>query len=838
VSAPGTAARGGCAVRRKQRAIAKFAATAVLFAGASLAAQVEGDTDRYLLRSKGLTLEVSAPRDDIVRIRAAQGALAEDASWAVPSIVRGSLQPLHRSTAGASVELRTHTLTVRIERVSLRVTVLDAAGRVVLDDAPGRALEWSAPGAPGSHAMRLRKQMPAEAHFFGLGDKAGPLDRRGQTYTLWNTDAFGFGEASDPLYKSVPFVLGVLERGPSFGLFFDNTWRSFFDFGKTERDTLSFGAEGGAVDYYVMVAADPKGILGAYAYLTGCPPLPALWTLGFQQSRYSYGSEAEARAIAQRLRADRIPADALYLDIDYQDRNRPFTVSADAFPNLPKLVADLGAMDLGVVLITDLHIADAPDQNYRPYDSGIAQHAFVRRPDGTPYVGEVWPGPSVFPDFSRSTVRDWWGGLYGEFVRDGIAGFWNDMNEPAIFRVRDKTMPLDVVHRIEEPGFAVRDASHAEMHNVYGMLNSRATYEGLLRLNPDRRPFVLTRASYAGGQRYAATWTGDNTSTWNHLRLSVAMLVNLGLSGFAYAGDDIGGYAGAGPSPDLLTRWIEIGAFNPLFRDHAQKGKVAQEPWVGSLEQQAIRRRYIEERYRLLPYIYALAEQNSRSGLPLMRPVFLEFPGLVGRGDNLGGSAEQFMLGPDLLIAPAPELESPYAYSIALPGPGWFDYWTGLRVAAAKLEETPRLERLPVFVRPGAIVPRQPLVQSTRQTPQGPLELAVYPGGDCQGQIYLDDGVSFAYRRGVFLRQNLRCAVRADAITLDLDARDGSYAPWWNRIEVVVHGVTSAPRRVRLGDSQIAGRYDAASETLRVEIADSAAAARLTIDTAAQSGSN
>ncbi len=839
MSAPASAAAGGRAARRKARVGTKLiAAAAVLFAAAALAGQAPGEADRYELHSNGVTLQISAPRDDIVRIRAARGKLAEDASWAVPSAVRASLRPLRWSAAGTSVELHTNSLTVRVDRASLRVTVLDAGGRVVLDDAPGRALEISEPRAAGSRAIRLRKKMPADAHYFGLGDKAGPLDRRGQTVTLWNTDAYGFGESSDPLYKSVPFVLGVLEHGPSFGVFFDNTWRSFFDFGKTERDTLSFGAEGGAVDYYVMAAADPKGIVGAYAYLTGCPPLPALWTLGFQQSRYSYGSEAEARAIAERLRADRIPADALYLDIDYQDRNRPFTVSAAAFPNLPKLVADLGAMDLGVVLITDLHIADAPDQNYRPYDSGVAQHAFVRRADGAPYVGEVWPGPSVFPDFSRASVREWWGGLYGDFVHAGVAGFWNDMNEPAIFRVREKTMPLDVVHRIEEPGFEIRDASHAEIHNVYGMLNSRATYDGLLRLRPDRRPFVLTRASYAGGQRYAATWTGDNTSTWNHLRLSVAMLVNLGLSGFAYAGDDIGGYAGAGPSPELLTRWIEIGAFNALFRDHAQKGKAAQEPWVGSMEQQAIRRRYIEERYRLLPYIYALAEQNSRSGLPLMRPVFLEFPGLLGRGDNLGGTADQFMLGPDLLIAPAPELESPYAYSIVLPGPGWFDYWTGQRVVAPKLEETPRLERLPVFVRPGAILPRQPLVQSTRQIPQGPLELAVYPGADCHGEIYLDDGLSFAYRRGVFLRQNLRCEMKPDAITLEFDAREGSYPPWWSRIEVVIHGMIAAPRRVLLGESELASRYDAGSETLRVEIADAAGATRLRIDTAAQSGQN
>lgn len=823
------------AARRRRLIQWLTAAIAMLCAGAAFAKEAQGEVERFEIHRNGVSMQISAPRDDIIRVRAAQGRLREDASWAVASGVRSSLRPMHLALEGATTVLSTETLVVRIDRTSLRVTILDARGQVVLEDAADKALAFDAAPAAGEVAMRLRKQMPADAHYFGLGDKTGPLDRRGEVFTLWNTDAYGFGESTDPLYKSIPFVLGVRESGGSFGLFFDNTWRSYFDFGKTEPGTLSFGAEGGGVDYYVMAAADPKGVVRAYAYLTGSAPLPALWTLGFQQSRYSYASEAEVRAIADRLRADHIPADALYLDIDYQDRNRPFTVSASAFPDLPKLVADLAAMDLRVVLITDLHIAEAPDQHYRPFDSGSAQGVFVRRPDGLPYVGEVWPGPSLFPDFSRARVRDWWGGLYADFVRAGVAGFWNDMNEPAIFKVRGKTMPLDVVHRIEEPGFAAREASHAEIHNVYGMLNSRATYDGLLRLNPQQRPFVLTRASFAGGQRYAATWTGDNTSSWNHLRLSTAMLVNLGLSGFAYAGDDIGGYAGAGPSADLLTRWIEIGAFNPIFRDHAQKGKVAQEPWVGDARQAAIRRRYIEERYRLMPYLYALAEENSSTGLPLMRPVFLEFPDRLAAGDDLGGSANQFMLGPDLLIAPAPEEESPYPYAIVLPGAGWYDYWSGMPLAASRHEETPQIDRLPVFIRPGAIIPRQPLVQSTRQTPQGPLELAVYPGPGCRGRIYLDDGVSFGYRTGAYLRQTIRCAVQAEATTIDFEAREGAYAPWWNGIALRIHGMSAAPRRVLLGDVEVASRYDAPAETLEIDLADVTVAARLRIDEAPRS---
>ena len=771
-----------------------------------------------------LRMQIVALRPDIVRVRAGIGHLPEDASWAVAARTRAQRVPLQVFAQAGTVVLRTATLEVRVDRRTLHLTVLDRGGRVVLDDMAGAALSFH--GA----AFTLRKRMPTDAHYFGLGDKAGPLDRRGGAFTLWNTDAYGFGEATDPLYKSIPFVLEVEDDGSSVGVFLDNTWRSHFDVGRAERDTLRIGAEGGPVDYYVLAASQPKGVIEAYAYLTGTTPLPPIWTLGFQQSKNSYLTDAEVRSVAARLRAERIPVDAIYLDIDFQQHNRPFTVSREAFPDLPRLLADLKAINLNVVLITDLHIAQLPSQGYAPYDTGLAQDAFVRRPDRSTYVAEVWPGPAVFPDFSRPTVRDWWGGLYAQFVHDGVAGFWNDMNEPAIFGVRDKTMPLDVVHRIGEPGFRARAATHAEMHNVYGMLNSRATYEGLRRLDPDQRPFVLTRASYAGGQRYAATWTGDNVSSWGHLHLATAMLVNLGLSGFGLAGDDIGGYTGDGPSPELLTRWVEVGAFNPIFRDHAGKGKPPQEPFVGPADQVAIRRHYIEERYRLLPYLYGLAEQQSRTGLPIMRPVFLEFPEVLARGEQLGGTSDEFMLGPDLLVAPASDGQSPVAYRVSLPGPGWYDYWTGTRLDGAVATEVPRLERLPVYVRPGAILVRQPLVQSTGERPEGPLELAVYPGPDCHGELYFDDGRSMAFQAGEFLRRAVRCRVDGAVTTVSVGVQEGQYRPWWTEVEVTVHGVAAAPARQLVDGRAVSGVYEAATQTLRVRLADGPQAFQLRLE--------
>ena len=322
-------------------------------------------------------------------------------------------------------------------------------------------------------------------------------------------------------------------------------------------------------------------------------------------------------------------------------------------------------------------------------------------------------------------------------------------------------------------------------------------------LRPTERAFVLTRASYAGGQKYAATWTGDNSSSWDHLKLSVSMLLNLGLSGFSYSGADVGGFTG-GPSPDLMTKWFEIAAFTPFFRDHAGNDAPHAEPWVDGPEHLAIRRHFVEERYRLLPYFYSLAANNAQTGDPIMRPVFYDYPAMVTTPCN---PAMTFTLGAKLLIGGNPKPESPQDYAICLPAGGWYDYWTGEPINAvpldhdayAKINATPRLDSLPVFVRAGSILPRQALVQSTSQVPGGPLELHIYPGADCAGEIYDDDGHSMDFAKGVFMRQAIRCTVGAHGVeTIAFEARQGSFKPWWHDIALVIHGA-NAPRSVTVG---------------------------------------
>jgi alpha-glucosidase len=784
-------------------------------------ARLTARPDGLEARSGPLLMRVTALTDAVLRVRIARdGALPEDASWAVAGDRRAQsvrVQPIADgfTTAG----LRVHVgpdLRLRVEDKDRRTIVADDAEPVRFD---GRGFV-------------LRKALPRGEHIFGLGDKTGPLDRRGGSFVDWNTDAYAFTGATDPLYKSIPFFIGVGGAGGSYGILLDNSWRAWFDFGHRDAEVTSLGAPDGPIDYYVLAGPSIAEVVRRYTDLTGKAPLAPLWSLGYQQSRYSYMSADEVRSLAARLRQDRLPTDVVWLDIDFQDRNRPFTVNSATFPDLKGLAGDLGRQGIRLVAITDLHVARAPEQGYAPYDSGIAGNRFVHNPDGSVYVGKVWPGDSVFPDFTDAAARAWWGGLFRPLVDAGIAGIWNDMNEPSVFETPLLTMPPNTVHRIAGDDFAPRAASHAEVHNIYGMENNRATYEGLRALSPDERAFVMTRASYAGGQRYAVTWTGDNSSTWDHLRLSVHQLINLGLSGFSYAAADVGGYTG-GPSPELMTRWFQIAAFTPIFRDHSAKGTPRAEPWIDGPEQLAIRRRFVEQRYRLLPYLYALADQNARTGDPIMRPVFYDYPAALAAPCDQNMA---FTLGKALLIAPPPKGESPQAYQICLPAGGWYDLWTGRRVAgdagAAPFDivtETPRLDHLPVYVRAGTILPSQPLVQSTSAVPNGPLTLDVYPGPDCGGTIYLDDGHSMAFQRGAYLRQAVTCRLVAPGrLEIDLAPPEGTYIPWWRALSIRVHGWDKLAT-VRSGRASLKSEFDPSSGSLHFEVPDASRGAHVVI---------
>ena len=472
-------------------------------AGENHVTAFEVEPHAVVLTTTAGTLSVAAVSEHIVRVRASRdGSFSEDSSWAV---VPGANRPSGRwdvRDEGRAIVAATAEIRVRIEKTPLRIVFLDSEGHVLSEDVPLRAMSL------GPRGFRVEKVMPEDEHYYGLGDKSGPLDRRGMAFTHWNEDAYGWRDSTDPLYKSIPFFIG-LRRGNAYGIFLDNTWRSWFDFGKSSRDAYAFGSDGGDLDYYFIHGPHPKSVLERYADLTGKTPLPPLWFLGFQQCRYSYYPEARLYHVARTFREKKIPADVLYLDIDYQKDNRPFTIDRERFPHFEKMIESLAQQGFKVIAITDPHIAKLAGEGYKPYDEGLAGNYFVHNADGSVYAGHVWPGASVFPDFTWAPARAWGGTLYKDFVGMGIAGFWNDMNEPTIFGTATKTMPLDTVHRLDTG----KTADHRAVHNVFGMQNSRATYEGLLELEGNRRPAVLTRATFAGGQRFAATWTGDNSKT-------------------------------------------------------------------------------------------------------------------------------------------------------------------------------------------------------------------------------------------------------------------------------------------------------------------------------------
>ncbi len=750
--------------------------------------QTIGSARSVTREARGVTLECQNARlqvtvlaADLVRVRMRpEGVLGLDESWAVVKTEWPPV-PVEIAESRSDIRLITSELIIEVGKSPCSVTIRDARGEIVVAEAPGSGMMWN------GQDVRVWKVMPPDEYYYGLGERAGPLEHRGRVYVNWNTDAYGYQRGTDPLYQSIPFLL-ALRQGRSYGIFFDNTYRSSFDLGGTRRDRFSFGAEGGELDYYIFYGPEPKKVLERYTELVGRMPLPPRWALGYQQSRWSYEPEQRVREIAAEFRRRRIPCDVIYLDIDYMDGFRSFTVDAQKFPNFRQMIADLARIGMKVVAIIDPGIKREP--GYWVYDEGLKGGHFVRMPDGSLYTGVVWPGECVFPDFAREETRRWWGDLYRGLVEAGVHGFWNDMNEPAVFvetdRLTERTMALEAVH--EAHG---RRTDHRRVHNVYGLLMARATFEGLKRLRPGQRPFILTRASYAGGHRYAATWTGDNTASWEHLQLWIPMVLNLGLSGQPFAGPDIGGFAG-NPSAELYTRFLQAGVFSPFCRGHSQKGTQDREPWAFGPEYEALNRQAIELRYQLLPYLYTVFEEAARTGVPVMRPLFLEYP--ADRRTYRLDTA--FLLGRDLLIAPV-LVEGARSREVYVPEGEWFDFWTGEKIIGPRQArvEAP-LDRVPIFVRGGAIIPMQPVVQYVDEVPVDPLILNVFPGRVCEGALYEDDGVSDDFQRGRYARTRFGCRVSAEGIVVEVGRREGSYMPPSRAYLLRITAVEREPERV------------------------------------------
>jgi len=768
---------------------------------------IEHDATTVTLHCDKAALQISAIADGIARIRLApSGTFPRDFSWAVRDPAPKSAIEQFNET-DHEVEFSAGRLRVVATRRPCRLSIFDHSGRPLVADDPSRGIAFSAaattqPTIDQPAPVRVWQQLPQGTAIYGLGEKTGPLNKRGLAWTMWNTDT-SYGPSTDPIYQSIPFFLAAKDAN-FHGIFLDNPWRSSFDFDKESRDTLSFGAEGGELNYYVLAGPTAKDVLQRYTDLTGRLELPPLWSLGYQQCRYSYYPESRVREIAKTFREKKIPCDVLYLDIDYMDGFRCFTWNPKWFPNPKKLTDDLHADGFHVVTIVDPGIKHEP--GYAVFDSGTRQNAWLTKPDGDPYVGRVWPGDSVFPDFTNPTVRDWWADLFPQFITNsGVDGIWNDMNEPANFALPTHTVPLDI--RFNNEGEL---ASHRAAHNVYGMQMHRATRDGLLRARPGQRTFTLTRATYAGGQRFGASWTGDNASTWEHLRLSISMTLGMGLSGLPFVGPDIGGFNG-GASPELYARWIQVGALLPYCRTHTSWTSPDQEPWSFGPKVEKIARDSIRRRYELLPHIYTLMEESTRTGVPIVRPVWMEFPAWHNDWDE--GSI--FLLGCELLVMPTLHSEA-RDRTVWLPPGVWFDLASGnIHAAGQPVPVSGALDHLPLFTRAGAIIPMQSPIQHTAEKPNDPLIIDVWPSsGESTGMLYEDDGASYKFQKGEFRRTRFRCRADGNNIDVTIFKPEGTYIPPKRTPLIRFHGLGGEVESARCAHGEEFPAADLAMNTV------------------------
>jgi alpha-glucosidase len=753
-----------------------------------------GNQIRFKSPEANVVITVLAPH--LIRVRMVPGAtIGPDYSWAVMKTDWPQV-PIQFSGDSQVKVIRTSALELRVRLSPFRLAFYDLGGRLISEDAREMGYEGG--------RVRCWKGMPQDEHYYGLGEKAGPLDKRGHSYVMWNTDPAGYDALTDPMYQTVPFFIGV-RAGKAYGIFFDNTYRSSFDMGAESEAYFSFGAEGGEMNYYLFAGPDPKAVLSRFTELVGRTFLPPLWSIGYVQSSAFYGSESIIRFVATNFRHRQIPCDAVFFDTMHMNSNLSFTWDKSKFPNPRQLMTELRQQGFRSIEIVDPGLK--ADENYWVYQNGLSGDHFLRKKDGSLYIGIIWPGNSVFPDFTAEKTRSWWASIMEKDVRDGVAGILTDMNEPTIDQI-----PLEKgwIPGSLDPNIVFHDhdlrSPYAKNHNVYGMLMSAATREGFLRIKPGERPFVITRATYAGGQRYAAQWTGDNLSTWESLRTSLRVVMSMGLSGMPFTGSDIGGFVGY-PTAELYTRWLQAGVFHPFMWTHSSDPKRTLDPWSFGLKFEEIYRRTIELRYRLLPYFYNSFYQATQTGLPIMRPLLLDYPDDATAMDMTpAGQNYEFLFGEDLLVAPV-VVEGEVQRKVYLPKGEWYDHRAGkLYTGPQQITVEAPLDYIPIFVRSGAIVPTRQVVQYVDQAPIDPLTFEIYPGGNSSREYYEDDGTSFDFESGKFLLEQISVSDQASKLTVSVSPGASGYSPPARSLVLKIHGQPSAPYSVKVDNQTLAIR--------------------------------
>ncbi len=771
---------------------------------------VAKEASKVCLEVGSATVEVTALAPDLFRV----GFFPEDrpVDHSSVAVVTRSWKPgpVTIVEEAGVVTVATSAATAHLSLAQFRIGFTDRAGREFALDDPELGMGWF-PGS-GQAPVRVYKQHLAGEHYFGCGERTGELDKTGSQQLFWNVDPpRGHTALQNNLYASIPFTL-VLSDSQAWGLFLDSTTRVEFDLAHDDPQRAWFGAGSGDLVYYVFCGPTPKDVLQSYTDLTGHTPLPPLWALGYGQSRFSYETADEVRQVARSFRERDIPCDTLYFDIDTLDGYRVFTWNPVGFPDPEGLLAELREMGFHAVSIVDAGVK--VDAEYSVYTEGKSRDLYCKTPEGDDYQNVVWPGVCAFPDFTNAETRSWWGDQHKPLLDAGVNGIWCDMNEPGVFVPPNSTMPPDVVH----PGGG-NAKSHLQVHNAYGSLMAQATREGVSRLQPERRPLVISRSGYAGIQRHALLWTGDNSSTWEHLTMSLSQLQNLGLSGVGWTGVDIGGYYGD-TTGELLARWTEFGIFQPFARNHSEKTTRRQEPWVFGEPYESISRNMLKLRQRLMPYLYTLFEECHRTGAPILRPLFWANP-----TDTATYSMDdEFMCGDALLVAPVtrPGVEYRHVY---LPAGTWFHYWTGARVEgpAHFLAHAPP-GRPAIYVRANTAVPLGPEMSYVGQIEADPLTFVLYPfEGSGTATYYEDAGDGYEHLNGFYGRRAITCEVEGGHIRVMIGERVGEFLPPRRRIRLELREVAAAPGSVQLGQAPAVWRHDAEQRRLIVELPETGA---------------
>jgi alpha-glucosidase len=740
------------------------------------------------LTGGGAVLTVTVLAANLVRVRfSPTGAFLLRRSWAVTKADETWASPEFDLQESADlVTLNTGEIQCKIERSSGRIEFVDGKGKIFAADVESGIAWHTVPqtGLDTSVVTQVAnwKQIDPDEQFYGFGERTGLLNRRHQKMTNWTWDCFNHTVLTDEMYQAIPFFLS-LRPGLGYGIFFNTTFRSSIDAGSVNPDLLCLQTDAPELDYYLVYGPSPDRILQTYTELTGRSPLPPHWALGYHQCRWSYASADEVRQIAKEFRDRQLPCDVIHLDIDYMRGFRVFTWNPQQFPEPEQLASDLAEQGFKLIPIIDPGVKFDPDSGYSVFDQGIEKDYFIRKPDGKLFHGYVWPDRALFPDFMNPEVRQWWGDRHADLLDCGIAGIWNDMNEPALDDRPFGDGGIKISIPLEAPqGSDGEPTTHAETHNLYGLMMAQATRTALERLRPQERPFLLTRSGYAGIQRWSAVWTGDNQSRWEYLEMSLPMLCNLGLSGVPFVGADIGGFAGDA-TPELFARWMQLGVFYPFMRGHSMIGSRPHEPWQFGDRVEAICRDYLNLRYQLLPYLYTLLWQANQSGAPVLRPLLYHYPDDPHTYD-LG---DQAMFGEALLIAPVchPGVTHRAVY---LPEGTWYDWWTGaVYTGPSHILAPAPLSRIPLFQKAGTAIPLSPVMQHVDQVPLTELHWRVAPGNG-ESVLYEDDGKSLAYQKGVYSITTILISQSEAQVDVSL-SRTGQWTPLPRQVTVEVVGL-------------------------------------------------